>query len=199
MSNAEYSEVLSARECRTVYRACDLLKRVLVERPTTLSRPGAVRDYLRLGMALEKREIFVCLWLDAQNRLIESETMFVGTLTQTSVYPREVVKAALYHNAGAVILAHNHPSGTTSPSGADIHLTRELKQTLGMVDVKVLDHFIVGGVGEPLSMQESYYAPFGTRLAGEEWPTPKKAKPVKGGTKSPANNAKLSEGLLPCR
>lgn len=179
-----YSEVLSARECRAIYRACDLLKRVLVERPISMGKPDAVRDYLRLGMAPEKREIFVCLWLDAQNRLIEAETLFVGTLTQTSVYPREVVKAAMYQNAAAVVLAHNHPSGIRQPSAADIHLTCELKKALALVDVSVLDHFIVGGAGNPLSMAESYYQPFGCRMAGEEKSASPTATPTRARRKA---------------
>ena len=92
-----------------------------------------------------EHEVFYCLMLDAQNRLIEAREMFRGTLTQTAVYPREVVKAALACNAGAVIFAHNHPSSLAEPSRADELLTQELKQALALVDVKVLDHFIVGG------------------------------------------------------
>ena len=90
-------------------------------------------------------EAFVALWLDAQNRLIAAEELFKGTLTQTSVYPREVVKKALWHNAAAVVLAHNHPSGVAEPSAADEFLTRELRQALALVDVNVLDHFVVAG------------------------------------------------------
>jgi DNA repair protein RadC len=96
----------------------------------------------------------MALWLDAQNRLIRADELFTGTLTQTSVYPREVVKAALANNAAAVILAHNHPSGVAEPSPADEMLTRNLKASLAMVDVKVLDHFIVAGNGTPLSFAE---------------------------------------------
>ena len=99
------------------------------------------------------KEIFVVLFLDAQNRLLESETLFTGTLTQTSVYPREVVKRSLHHNAAAVIFAHNHPSGHTVPSAADENLTRKLKEALGVVDVRVLDHFVVAG-NEVLSFAE---------------------------------------------
>lgn len=120
----------------------------------TLSTPGAVRDFLRLQLAGLAHEVFFALWLDAQNRLIASEELFRGTLTQTSVYPREVVKKALGHNAAAVVLAHNHPSGVSEPSSADQHLTRELKQALALVDVRVLDHFIVAGASQPLSFAE---------------------------------------------
>lgn len=121
---------------------------------TVFSSPGAVRDYLRLHLAGLPHEVFFALWVDAQNRLISAEELFRGTLTQTSVYPREVVKIALAHNAAAVILAHNHPSGVAEPSRADEALTRELKQALALVDVRVLDHFIVAGSDLPLSFAE---------------------------------------------
>lgn len=120
----------------------------------TLSAPGAVRDWLRLKLASQPREIFMALWLDAQNRLLIAEELFTGSLTQTSVYPREVVKIALAHNAAAVILAHNHPSGVAEPSRADEMLTRSLKEALAMVDVRLLDHFIVAGNQLPLSFAE---------------------------------------------
>ena len=96
----------------------------------------------------------MALWLDAQNRLVKADELFSGTLTQTSVYPREVVKAALANNAAAVILAHNHPSGVAEPSRADEVLTSSLKQALAMIDVKLLDHFIVAGSARPLSFAE---------------------------------------------
>jgi DNA repair protein RadC len=120
------------------------LKERLKERPA-LTSPGAVRDYLRLAIGAREHEVFVCIWLDAQHRVIEIEVPFRGTLTQTSVYPREIVKAALAFNAAAVIFAHNHPSGAAQPSQADELLTRSLKEALALVDVKVLDHFIVAG------------------------------------------------------
>ena len=112
-----------------------------------LSSPQAVRDYLKLRLGGLQRELFVVLFLDAQNRMSASEELFAGTLTQTSVYPREVVKRALYHNAAAVIFAHNHPSGMAEPSHADQSLTKVLKEALALVDVKVLDHFVVAGNG----------------------------------------------------
>ena len=111
----------------------------------SLSSPDAVRLYLRLQLGRQAHESFVVLFLDVKNRLIASEEMFRGTLTHTSVYPREVVKAALAHNAASVLLAHNHPSGVAQPSEADLLLTRALTQALVMVDVRVLDHFIVAG------------------------------------------------------
>jgi len=112
---------------------------------TVLTSPGAVRDYLKLALGGRQHEVFICIWLDAQHRVIACEESFRGTLTQTSVYPREIVKAALARNAAAVIFAHNHPSGAAQPSQADELLTRNLKDALGLVDVKVLDHFIVAG------------------------------------------------------
>jgi len=118
-----------------------------------LSSPGAVRDYLRLLLHDRQHEVFIVVTLDAQNRVLASEELFRGTLTQTSVYPREVVKCALRHNAAAVILAHNHPSGIAEPSHADEILTQSLKQALALVDIKVLDHFIVAA-GSALSFAE---------------------------------------------
>ncbi len=118
-----------------------------------LTSPGAVRDYLRLAIGEREHEVFVCLWLDAQHRVIGCEELFRGTLTQTSVYPREIVKAALKANAAAVIFAHNHPSGVAQPSQADELLTRNLKDALALVEVKVLDHFIVAG-NQTLSFAE---------------------------------------------
>ncbi len=113
----------------------------------SLSSPGAVRDYLRLKLAGLGHEVFMAVFLDAQNRVIAMEELFRGTLTQTSVYPREVVKRALAHNAAGVILAHNHPSGLAEPSQADRWLTDQLKAALALVDARVLDHFIVAGEG----------------------------------------------------
>ncbi len=110
-----------------------------------LNSPGAVRDYLRLLLGGRTQEVFMVIFLDAQHRTLASEELFHGTLTQTSVYPREVVKRALHHNAAAVILAHNHPSGVAEPSQSDRLLTDTLKQALALVDVRVLDHFIVAG------------------------------------------------------
>jgi DNA repair protein RadC len=110
-----------------------------------LASPLAVRDYLKLKLGGLTREVFMVLLLDAQNRVVATEELFSGTLTQTSVYPREVVKCALHHNAAAVIFAHNHPSGVADPSRADEILTRTLKDALALIDVKVLDHFVVAG------------------------------------------------------
>ncbi len=136
--------------------AMELARRSLGERlreGAALTSPGAVRDYLRLALGGREHEVFVCLWLDAQHRVISFQESFRGTLTQTSVYPREIVKAALAANAAAVIFAHNHPSGVAQPSQADELLTRNLREALGLVDVKVLDHFIVAG-SQALSFAE---------------------------------------------
>ena len=129
--------------------ARELVKRWLCEEMKAgdaLNSPGAVRDYLKLHFAGQEYESFVAIFLDAQHRAIAAEDLFRGTLTQTSVYPREIVKAALKNNAAAVIFAHNHPSGVAEPSQSDRMLTDALKQALALVDVRVLDHFIVAGV-----------------------------------------------------
>jgi len=114
-----------------------------VKRDTVLSSPQKVRDYLCLTLRNQPQEIFVALFLDAQNRLLAQEELFRGTLSQTSVYPREVVKRALHHNAAATIFAHNHPSGVAEPSRADELLTRTLKDALALIDVRVLDHLVI--------------------------------------------------------
>jgi DNA repair protein RadC len=115
--------------------------------------PDAVKQYLQLQLAAKTYEVFAVLFLDAQNRLIAMDEMFRGTLTQTSVYPREVVLRALHHKAASVVLAHNHPSGSVQPSRADEALTQTLKAALALVDVGVLDHMIVAP-GEALSMAD---------------------------------------------
>jgi DNA repair protein RadC len=135
----------TGRDDATIARALEILAGRLRMPGTPMSTPQAVRDYLTLTLASREHEVFMVLLLDSQNRLIHAEEMFRGTLTQTSVYPREVAKAALAHNAAAVILAHNHPSGVAEPSRADEALTATLKQALALVDVEVLDHFVIGG------------------------------------------------------
>ncbi len=131
---------------QTIKRALKILDARMRNAPA-LSSPSSVRDYLRILLHDRGHEVFVVVFLDAQHRVIASEELFRGTLTQTSVYPREVVKAALAHNAAAVVFAHNHPSGVTEPSRADELLTQTLKQALALVDVKVLDHFVIAGSG----------------------------------------------------
>jgi DNA repair protein RadC len=138
VGNAKYAQLQAGFE---------LARRALRETSATvdaLASPGAVRDYLRLTLENRPREAFVAVLLDAQNRVITQEELFQGTLTQTSVYPREVVKCALRHNAAAVIFAHNHPSGVAEPSQADQTLTDTLRRALALIDVRVLDHFVVG-------------------------------------------------------
>ena len=115
--------------------------------------PGAVKQYLQLQLAHKNHEVFAVLFLDSQNRMLAMEELFRGTLSQTSVYPREVVMRALHHQATAVVLSHNHPSGSVRPSRADEHLTQTLKASLALVDVRVLDHIIVSQ-GQTLSMAE---------------------------------------------
>lgn len=129
--------------------ARELMKRLLREElqfKAVLNSPNTVKDYLRINFFGQEFESFVALLLDSQHRLIAVEELFRGTLTQTSVYPREVVKCALSHNAGAIIFAHNHPSGVAEASQSDRNLTDALKQALGLIDVRVIDHFIVAGV-----------------------------------------------------
>ena len=134
----------------------EMARRALREklnRGSALTSPQAVRDYLRLCLQDRPHEVFVGVFLDAQNRVLAVEELSRGTLTQTSVYPREVVKRALHHNAAALIFAHNHPSGIAEPSRSDEVLTGALKQALALVDIKVLDHFIIGA-GTAMSFAE---------------------------------------------
>ncbi len=134
---------------RRLQVAKELVTRLLYEdlrrEEILLTSPEHVKRYLLAYFVAQEYESFLTLFLDAQNRLIASEELFRGTLSQTSVYPREIVKRALRHNAAALIFAHNHPSGVSEPSRADELLTSALKQALGLVDVKVLDHFVVAG------------------------------------------------------
>lgn len=119
--------------------------RAELARGDVLTSPDAVRDYLRLALSGLPHETFMALFLDSQNRLLAADELFRGTLTQTSVYPREVVKTALACNAAAAVFAHNHPSGVAEPSRADELLTQTLKQALALVDIRTLDHFVVAG------------------------------------------------------
>src|SRR6202162_2314994 len=129
---------------QTIKRALRILE-ARMRNTSALSSPSSVRDYLRILLHDRGREVFVVVFMDAQHRVIASEELFRGTLTQTSVYPREVVKETLAHNAAAVVFAHNHPSGVTEPSRADEALTQALKQALALVDIRTLDHFVVAG------------------------------------------------------
>lgn len=133
----------TAYEDRVIAEALEILARRLRDPGALFDSTQVVRDYLRLNIAALEHEVFGCIWLDARHQVIEVEELFRGTLTQTSVYPREVVKSALKHNAAAVIFYHNHPSGAAEPSTADELLTRRLKEALELVEVQALDHFIV--------------------------------------------------------
>lgn len=137
--------VLSLTAQRTVKRALMLLDRHLRETGVAFTSTQAARDWLKLKMAGLEREEFMALYLNQQNRLIAHETLFAGSISSTEVHPREVVKRALYFNAAAVILAHNHPSGDITPSQADKTITQRLVQALQLVDIRVPDHLIVGG------------------------------------------------------
>ncbi|QID18637.1 JAB domain-containing protein [Nitrogeniibacter mangrovi] len=137
MGTAKYTQLQAVMEMARRALAGQLRERDLFD------APERVKTWLRLRLGALEHEEFHVLLLDAQNRLIHAEALFRGTLTQTSVYPREVVKLALRHNAAALLLAHNHPSGCTEPSSADHALTRSLRDALALVDVRVLDHFVV--------------------------------------------------------
>lgn len=147
---------LGPAKCCEIVAVLELARRALAEQlkaRTVFESPQAVKDYLQLQLGSRAHEVFAVLFLDAQHRLLALEEMFRGTLTQTSVYPREVVLRALHHQAAAVVLAHNHPSGTVQPSRADEALTQTLKAALALVDVRVLDHVIVSA-DSSLSMAE---------------------------------------------
>jgi DNA repair protein RadC len=147
LGNAKYAQLQAAAELTRRALAAEMKSGI------NLGSPTAVRDFLRLSIQNRQVEIFVGLFLDAQNRVIAVEELFSGTLTQTSVFPREVVRRALHHNAAGVIFAHNHPSGVAEPSHADETLTQALKEALALIDVRVLDHFVVGR-GATLSFAE---------------------------------------------
>ncbi len=147
---------LGPAKCAELMAVLELARRAMRQRlteRTVFDTPDAVKHYLQLHLSTRAHEVFAVLFLDVQNRLIALEEMFKGTLTQTSVYPREVVLRALHLQASAVVLSHNHPSGSVQPSRADEMLTQTLKTTLALIDVRVLDHVIVAP-GEALSMAE---------------------------------------------
>ena len=146
----DFSEVhgLGMAKYAQLQAVMELARRAIGEQlqaGASLSSPELVKRYLRIKLGGQRHESFVVLFVDVKNRLIADKELFRGTLSHTSVYPREVVKAALACNAASVILAHNHPSGTPEPSEADLHLTRSLKQALALVEIRVLDHFVVAG------------------------------------------------------
>jgi DNA repair protein RadC len=142
-----------AMACR-LHAALELGRRYLasdLQRPDALTHPAACADYLRARIAAFPYEVFVCLFLDNRHRVIACEELFRGSIDGASVHPREVVRRCLAHNAAAVVFAHNHPSGVAEPSQADRDITAELKKALAMIDVRVLDHFIIGS-GVPTSL-----------------------------------------------
>jgi DNA repair protein RadC len=158
-SRTDFSSIpgMGAAKYAQLQAVLEMARRALGEGLRTrdaFSGPASVRDYLRLKLSGLPHEVFFVLWLDTRHRLLAEEELFRGTLSQTSVYPREVVKRALAHNAAAVIFAHNHPSGVAEASPSDKTLTRTLSQALSLIDVKVLDHFIVAGQMPPLSFAE---------------------------------------------
>lgn len=122
-----------------------IMETMMVQRDTFLTNNELVRQYLMLRLGNEEREIFCVMFLDSQHRLIATEDLFMGTIDGTAVYPREVVRAALKYNAAAIVIAHNHPSGMVEPSKADQRVTQRLIAALELVDIRVLDHFIVSG------------------------------------------------------
>jgi DNA repair protein RadC len=142
-----------AQENRVIDEALQILDRRLFSRGPELTTPGLVAEYLKLLLVQQEHEVFAVVFLDAKHRVLQFEVLFHGSIDSASIYPRQVVKRALAHNAAAVILSHNHPSGCPEPSLADRVLTARLKEALGLVDVRVLDHFIVGE-GRPLSLAE---------------------------------------------
>jgi DNA repair protein RadC len=129
-----------------IAQALHILRQMLKEPGAVLTSPDATKSYLALRIATQEREVFGCLWLDNQHRVLEDEPLFFGTIDGASVYPREVVKACLARNAAAVVFYHNHPSGLCEPSQADQAITQKLKASLQAVDVRVLDHVIIGGI-----------------------------------------------------
>ena len=148
------SDISIQNEDWIVQQAIVLLERRVFKAGPRLERPAAVRDYLRLKLVAEPNEIFVVVFMNSMHDVLAVEPMFHGTINATSVYPRVVLQRALQLNAAAVIFAHQHPSGTTQPSNADRVLTEQLKTALALIDVRVLDHFVIGQ-GTPYSFAES--------------------------------------------
>jgi len=145
---------LRDRDARTVARAIRILEKSFnTESDTPLSSPRAAKQYLQLKLGMLEHEEFHAIWMDNKNKIIAIEPLFRGTLTYCQVYPREIIKSALRHNAAAVILAHNHPTGNTTPSIDDIDLTKQLKDSLAIVDVRVIDHIIIAA-GDTRSFAE---------------------------------------------
>ena len=141
-----YSTSASKREDATIKRALRILENRIREPGQSFNSVESARNYLTLKLAPLEREVFTVLFLDNQHRLIASEDMFLGTINESAVHPREVVKRALQHNAAALIVAHNHPSGRAVASLPDIQVTDRLKAALRLVDITLLDHFIIAGI-----------------------------------------------------
>jgi DNA repair protein RadC len=135
---------LSSEEAHVLAQARAILLRIAGRAGVSLSAPCATREYLKTLLAPQERELFLVLALDNRHRVIASEILFAGTIDGASVHPREVVKCALRHNAAAVIFSHNHPSGVAEPSQADEVITKRLRDALALVDIRVLDHFVIG-------------------------------------------------------
>ncbi len=148
-----FARELAPTDQQTIRTALSLLERQLREPGASFTSSHAARDWLRLQLATLEREEFTALFLDNQHRLIAHETLFTGTINHTQVHPREVVKAALKHNAAAILVAHCHPSGHAEPSDADRRITERLRQALDLMDIRLLDHLVVGGM-EIVSLAE---------------------------------------------
>lgn len=144
---SEFLGDLTAVDTWVVHRAIEILDDQVIKHGPKLSSPQDVKDYLRLQLINEQREVFAVVFMDTQHRVLAYEPLFFGTIHQTSVYPRIIVQRAMSLNAASMILAHNHPSGSTQPSDADKQLTNRLKSLLESIDVRVLDHFIIGEEG----------------------------------------------------
>ncbi|BBV78449.1 DNA repair protein RadC [Klebsiella pneumoniae] len=141
-----FARELAPTDQQTIRVALTLLERQLREPGAPFTSSNAVRDWLRLQLASLEREEFTVLFLDNQHRLVAHETLFTGTINHTQVHPREVVKSGLRYNAAAAVLAHNHPSGEAEPSQADRQVTMRIQRALELVDIRLLDHLVVGGM-----------------------------------------------------
>ena len=141
-----FARELAPTDQQTIRVALTLLERQLREPGAPFTSSNAVRDWLRLQLASLEREEFTVLFLDNQHRLVAHETLFTGTINHTQVHPREVVKSGLRYNAAAAVLTHNHPSGEAEPSQADRQVTMRIQRALELVDIRLLDHLVVGGM-----------------------------------------------------
>lgn len=166
----------SKREDAAIRRALRILENRIREPGMAYTSPDSVRQYLTLKLAKLEREVFTVLFLDTRHHLIADEVLFMGTIAEAAVHPREVVKRALQHNAAAVIVAHNHPSGCPMASRADIEVTRKLKEALALVDVRLLDHFIIGGTVAASLAEMGWELPRVTASATKAEPEAEKPK-----------------------